>query len=834
MASFGSGIVLVGCIIAEPMRPSAMQTYQTAYITMSVPATPSIASRPVIVHVSSNNRSSQRHRVQGGATHRHLLTVNILLRDIHKAEKTFLSFCSADTQNYALLWHLDTESCSVKRPYHDLYNSAAPQYLRNRMISVHLHRIGGLEKEPVFDTKLRQPATYSNGKGDASRSNGSEEESEDRPHSGDAAAHDSSAAHNGASGTVAQSLRGVHGKAKQSAVTTQPSMRSQLSVDPGSRLNTPATYQPQSSAGSNISTVASKTAVVAIVWTADPVALLGSASPERTTYKIAVNDDLSNLRATIRHAIVDRLHQTEEDRTSFRAGGRLRFRTTIGRRVPGSRLLDIDDLSYGSRLGTVADFFDDADTSIGRLRATVSVVVDDSQSPNTPSKKRITSKSSVNPVDFDKIVRTFHDTTSHEFVRVGNAADRDRNQEDETHIAVEWPLIAETDPPNRKLVDLWRTDGWDFGHDCIGGMVLRKERVRFSTEHDWWQPYKGVLTGKELEGRIFKPVGNDPRFPALPPLMFNIFDPTSTLPPLGVTTLGKKGVQAAVRFVSHLQALVAAGMKFNDNFQLELEESDTQEGILKEIHKELQRDKSSTKRLYSKRLKDSWNIELWVMPQQPGPQKLFRFPTNRPGSSGLVTEFVSQQLLDEGNRMLYIEAHLWLNGSTAPPPRLPRLPRSSRSARLKSTSGDASDEEYAGRSDKNGHAGQLDDEAGDEPYGDEERAEPFDDEEGDRPFDDGGDEQLEHDEQAVTQRTMALSRETADEEALERGIHQSLLPDDSETQQALDQLQHEAWLRNVDSNVDVERIRLGLPTAGQAEGLGEEDFAVDLPEIDFD
>ena len=56
---------------------------------------------------------------------------------------------------------------------------------------------------------------------------------------------------------------------------------------------------------------------------------------------------------------------------------------------------------------------------------------------------------------------------------------------------------------------------------------------------------------------------------------------------------------------------------------------------------------------------EKWTIEYFAMPQAPGPQKLFKFPTERKGSSGYLTEFLCQAELNKGNRKLYMEAHIW-------------------------------------------------------------------------------------------------------------------------------------------------------------------------------
>jgi len=362
------------------------------------------------------------------------------------------------------------------------------------------------------------------------------------------------------------------------------------------------------------------------------------------------------LRGSMRHAIIDRLRTIHEDQSQspLRAGDQIRFRTTIDRGVAGSRLLDMDDLTYAGRLETVSDFFDDSTAQDSRLRGTVLLIIEHAENSNSPSKKRKTSKATTVPIEFDKAVRTFHDNCDHDFLRMGETGPR--LQKNATQIAVEFPLIAETDPHQQTLLQLWRTDAWDFGDASIGGFDLRKEKRTFRKAFDYWGPYQDLRSEKDLRERIFRPVGSDPRFPHLPPMTFSIHDPNATTPPLNVKTFGRDVFNAAIRFVNHLQDPAASSLPFHDNFQVELDDGSDGGDVMTEIRETLQKD---TSKLFDEILKDRWTTELWVLPQQPAPQKLCRFPANRPGSSGKLREFVSQQMLDEGHRKLYIEAHIW-------------------------------------------------------------------------------------------------------------------------------------------------------------------------------
>ena len=149
----------------------------------------------------------------------------------------------------------------------------------------------------------------------------------------------------------------------------------------------------------------------------------------------------------------------------------------------------------------------------------------------------------------------------------------------------------------------------------------------------------------------------DPRFPRLPPLSYTGFDPSLTTPAMGVADFGKKIISVAVRFVNHLHNPTARNLKFNNNFQIEFEDGDELEALQVEIGKQLR--KKRTKKLFEKKLAGTWDIEFFIMPCRPAPQKLFRFPTLLPGSSRLVTEFVSQSAFNEKQPKLYMEAHIW-------------------------------------------------------------------------------------------------------------------------------------------------------------------------------
>lgn len=277
------------------------------------------------------------------------------------------------------------------------------------------------------------------------------------------------------------------------------------------------------------------------------------------------------------------------------------------------------------------------------------------QTPGSPRKKRRTSsETSTAPIDFDKAVRTLHDTDPHAFVRVGDF--EDRTQAEPNDIPVEYPLIAETDLQAKTIVDFWRTDAWDYGQVCTGDLELSKKRKTFSKYYEWGVPYQGVKRRCEVQQRIFRPVDIDLRLPFLPSLTFNVFDPTATVPPMGVETLGKGSFPAVIRFVSHLQQPKTEKLDFYDNYQITVDDSDDTDTILAQVDQDL---RQRTSKLFEKPLRDTWVVDLWVLPQTLSAQKLFRFGNGRAGSSATLRDFVSQQMLVCGHRKLYMEAHFW-------------------------------------------------------------------------------------------------------------------------------------------------------------------------------
>ncbi|KAK4544496.1 hypothetical protein LTR36_004068 [Oleoguttula mirabilis] len=529
-----------------------------------------------------------------------------------------------------------------------------------------------------------------------------------------------------------------------------------------------------------------------INWTCDtdPSTPMGDDSQ----LKVELSASLDELRARIKEALIERLKLGQMDISHLGTGVTLQFKAIIDRGVPGARLLDIDDLSHDWRLDAVRDMLDDRDTITAQMHATVTLEAKSGHLSGTSSKKRRAPRMSAASIDSEGVVRSCHKEDEHDYLRVGDW--KCPTQARATDVAVEYPLIAETDPRAQTLVSLWCTDAWNFGDLCIGGLMGAKEEVssdlKDMSDYDWWSPYSGVKDKADLCERIFRPVGKAPRFPTLPPLTYNTFDPATTDRPMGVRTLGLKRFGAVVRFVSHLAGPTAAKTEFHDNYQTTLRNADTHQNVLASIDAHLRAQQGSSE-LYKSGLKGSWKWELWAMPQAPGPQKLFRIPTGRPGCVGLLRDFVSQQSLDEGHRKLYLEAHLWPNHNAAPTPQLSSPVHSNRDG--------------AGPADGEPREGAVSDEE------DAEESSPT--------------------ERRLIQTAMELSRVSAENEDVRRAIDRSMIVDNAAMEEALEQFQQEEWLRTVDSNIDAERRRRATPLPGQGEWFNEQGSLDDLPEDDY-
>ncbi|RMX74116.1 hypothetical protein D0869_12922 [Hortaea werneckii] len=160
------------------------------------------------------------------------------------------------------------------------------------------------------------------------------------------------------------------------------------------------------------------------------------------------------------------------------------------------------------------------------------------------------------------------------------------------------------------------------------------------------------------------------KLPILPPLSFNLFptgasDPTADESPhsqvSGHSQRSSDSMTAVVRFVNHLTSDKGRELVFYNNTEIEFDEPDTyataEEAVITSI--EEQREEYNGWDSFKPDSTIPGSLQLFVRPQLPAPQKLFRIPTTGEGSDAKMIGFLSPQEVNKGMRVVYMEAHVW-------------------------------------------------------------------------------------------------------------------------------------------------------------------------------
>ena len=380
-------------------------------------------------------------------------------------KRALLRNFDVNADEFSLLWHLNTEQCHIKRPFKDLYRAANAEWLRHRIVCFHLHRHSGHQKEPgisiaAIKADIGSPVAENDHSGETSTGrDGLDDPDGDRS-------------------SVEETIPAPANISKD----RQPYAHGSGVPSVTERSEAPTHQQNHASkstaSASQQAPIANPKAVtIKIEWSFDPGDLVDSTSRTPPRFAMRLDSSLPDLRESIRIAVVKTLSSMTEPRfRSLRPGNTIRLEINIEPRAARPRLLDIDDQTYGGRLATLSDFFENPNEHGLRLRAVVRVVVDTSMSDGPAIKKQKTSKAAIVPFDFDSAVRTSRAPNGQDFIRIGEER---KTKRPSNMIAVEYPLIAEVDSPHTELLHIWETDGGDFGNDCVGGFDLSKKEVGF-------------------------------------------------------------------------------------------------------------------------------------------------------------------------------------------------------------------------------------------------------------------------------------------------------------------------------------------------------------------
>ena len=111
-------------------------------------------------------------------------------------------------------------------------------------------------------------------------------------------------------------------------------------------------------------------------------------------------------------------------------------------------------------------------------------------------------------------------------------------------------------------------------------------------------------------------------------------------------------ITVAVRYISHLKGKEAEALKFPLGEEIECGEKDNHKSLCAAFARNLQKVNAKSA-LFRPPSKDSWRLELWVMPQISEGRSLFRFDDN-----AKLMHWLHESYVAEGDMTLFAEVHL--------------------------------------------------------------------------------------------------------------------------------------------------------------------------------
>ncbi|KAK4541812.1 hypothetical protein LTR36_007344 [Oleoguttula mirabilis] len=232
-------------------------------------------------------------------------------------------------------------------------------------------------------------------------------------------------------------------------------------------------------------------------------------------------------------------------------------------------------------------------------------------------------------------------------------------------------------------LQLLSVPSWDFGAFCIGDKNYHCTNIDFCKDHRWLPTYVGVRSLKVLCERIDDQLsrrlrlpgsGYSSELPFLPTFTLNTYHPALVFPAINFPPFPNQGIQVAVRFDHHLDLSDVSHKRlsngkhkdidFSMDEEIHVDAADNAAMIKEALLAALKKTKMSegdavtSGVLFEKPLLSKWELQLWVLPQSPKLVKLFRYPTGWRGSTGRLHEFLEMETVAEGDRRLYMEAHV--------------------------------------------------------------------------------------------------------------------------------------------------------------------------------
>ncbi|KAI6817609.1 hypothetical protein KC332_g12278 [Hortaea werneckii] len=355
---------------------------------------------------------------------------------------------------------------------------------------------------------------------------------------------------------------------------------------------------------------------------------------------------------------------------------RIFFRLSVSVDLKGRVEIDLHDPKYGLRFRTVQDLLlvpDMKDSQLGVIVRAGSKLV---EQPADSSERRA-SRTQLEQIAATNMIQAIpldEKVNSSVFRRIGDYETVSSNSGGQPYAR---PLIAEVE--NDKI-ELRKGDASIFGDELVGdvrngataftGMNVLKD---YELAPQYTVNAPDALNKTNLFALIHEagpPADNLEKLPILPALSFNLFpedtfDTTTQKSPRsqvsGDTQRSSDSMTAVVRFVNHLTCDKGRELVFDNNTELLIEENDTYAVAEKAVIDSMEefQDRSNGWDAFKPDSTISCYLELFVRPQFPAPQKLFRIPTTGEGSDGKMIQFLSPQEVNKDNRTVYMEAHVW-------------------------------------------------------------------------------------------------------------------------------------------------------------------------------
>ncbi|KAI6818175.1 hypothetical protein KC340_g15163 [Hortaea werneckii] len=355
---------------------------------------------------------------------------------------------------------------------------------------------------------------------------------------------------------------------------------------------------------------------------------------------------------------------------------RIFFRLSVVVQAYGLFAIDLHDPKYGLRFRTIQDCLVIPGMEESQLEVVVRAESTNVERPTDRSERRA-SREALETIGENEMIQAIpldEEVNSSIFRRVGNYETVDSSSEGHPYAR---PLIAEIE---NDRVELRKGDASVFGDELVGdvrngdnaptGMKALKDYI-LAPQYIVKAPK--ILNKTNLFALIREagpPTDDLEKLPILPPLSFNLFledtfDTTAEKIPhsngSGETQRSSDAMTAVVRFVNHLTSDKGRVLAFHNDTEIAIDEPDTyataEKAVITSI--EERREEYNGWDAFKPDSTIPCYLELFVRPQLPAPQKLFRIPTTGEGSEAKMMGFLSPQEVNKGMRAVYMEAHVW-------------------------------------------------------------------------------------------------------------------------------------------------------------------------------